>query len=219
MIEELTESWLRQRIGKFTSSEVGRLLETSRGGEGFGKTALSYIRKKLAENVTGQTVSLTSIDSLEWGNQFEGEAIEQYEMKTGNSVIYYGKLNPEFIEYSDYFGGSPDGLVGEDGLVEVKCPYNSSVHINNLLMDDLTIIDSDYYPQIQANLLVTEREWLDFISYDPRMANNFLRLKVIRVERNEDYIEAMKDRIAQATVILKDMYTKLMESETNFKTY
>jgi transketolase len=105
------------------------------------------------------------------------------------------------------------GLVGEDGGIEIKCPYSSAVHARYLLMRspaDLKALKPEYYAQIQGNLLVTGRKWFDFVSYDPRVQNPAFALKVLRVERDEKMIAEIEEAITRATEYRDELLKQLM---------
>ena len=136
----------------------------------------------------------------------------QYEARTGNKVDLCG-----FIRYNKYFGGSPDGLVGEDGIVEIKCPYSGKVYVKYLLLEtqeDLKKLNRGYYTQIQGNLIVTSRKWCDFIAYDPRVQNPDLALKILRVERDEPFIDFCLKQLKKANKYKEEIKSKLLKMIT-----
>jgi exodeoxyribonuclease (lambda-induced) len=198
-----TFGWYVARWQHFTSSEVSKLIPGPRARPGeLQKTALSYIYEKLAEDVTEPVDSPDPLESKEdivWGHEHESEARAMYVDRTGIPVEECGFF---LWDGSRYFGGSPDGLAGEDGIIEIKCPFRTANHVKYLLLGspvELKELKPEYYGQIQGNLLVTGRRWCDFVSYDPRCTNPALRLKILRVGRDEDYIAAMKEAIRVAT--------------------
>jgi exodeoxyribonuclease (lambda-induced) len=210
-MEQNTAQWYGARLFHFTSSELSKLLTKPKSGEGVSKTAEAYIYDKIAEELTnGTCLDYTQVDTKEtrWGHELEPVAREAYEKAMDVEVELCG-----FIEHSPSFGGSPDGLVGEDGGIEIKCPYNSATHARYLLMQspaDLKALKPEYYAQIQGNLLVTGRKWFDFVSYDPRVQNPAFALKVLRVERDEKMIAEIEAAIARATDYLDELLKQLM---------
>lgn len=215
-----TSRWYADRLFHFTSSEVGKLLKEpkSKADKEAGKLSASaegYIFDKLAEILTnGTCIDYTAIDTkeLKWGNEFEAIARKEYEQRCGVCVELCG-----FIPYNSIFGGSPDGLVGEDGLIEIKCPYNSANHARNLLLqsvEDFIKLHPDYYAQIQGNLLATGRQWADFVSYDPRVQNSSLMLKVLRINREETFIESIKSALQRADTLKKE-YMAMLVAQMN----
>lgn len=186
------ELWHLDRIGKFTSSKIGALMSKGRGKDNeWGQMAMSYIYTKIAEKMTGVPHYTPETKSMEWGNDHEAEAIEKYNELTGNDATPMGKV---FIKFNDNCGGSPDGFVGENGVIEVKCPYNSANHIETFIERTMK---KEYWYQCQGNILFSNRDWCDFISYDPRMPKE-MQLVVIRVERDNEVCDAIAERIEAA---------------------
>lgn len=206
------ETWRSERIGCFTSSEIYKLLVSGRKKEQyFGETAMTYIRETVGEIITGETPEVSS-KAIEWGYANEHDAALEYEKKMNVRVDYYGAGNPKYFPYSDVAGGSPDGLVGEKTLIEIKCPFNSGNHIKFLMMDNqgqLKADNFDYYCQVQMNLLCTNRELAHFISYDPRVIDHRLRLAILEVTRDNELIKEIEERIRAASEIVKNLLTKL----------
>jgi hypothetical protein len=205
------EAWRAERLGKFTASEIHKLMEKGTKGSYFGKGAMTYIMEVVGEIITGETPEVTA-RAIEWGWANEYEAIQEYEKRTGISVQYYGSGQPKFVPYNDVAGGSPDGEVGSNKLIEVKCPYNSGNHVKFLSMSgqiDLKERNYDYFCQSQFNLRCTEREIADFLSYDPRVIEPRLKLAIIEITRDEELIKEMEERIDAATDIVKSILQKL----------
>lgn len=196
-------NWQQQRCGKFTASEISKLFVGGKSkSEYFGKGALTYIKTKLAEILTGDVVEVETT-SMEWGNSQELEAVLEFEKLFSLTVDYYGKGNPKFFPHDDNSGSSPDGIVKEEeSIVEIKAPYNSKYHVDHLLLssaEDLKKENFDHYAQIQMNLLCTGKTLCYFISYDPRLIEPRLRMKILKVYRDEEFITEIKERISEAT--------------------
>lgn len=213
MIFEEQQHWQIQRLGKFTASELWKLFQSGRGKGGyFGKGAKTYIREKLAEILTGQiTRDLTGLNSIEWGQANEHAAIkafqEQFQIP---ELTYFGGGYPAFFEYNQYSGGSPDGLT-ESHVIEVKCPYNSGIHIDNLIgakqSDPLSwFIDNrpEYYTQIQFNMMCCNKNKGCFVSFDPRISDSDKQLAVIEIICNEPFQTEIINRIDRAVSLIKD---------------
>lgn len=155
LIEQNSEEWLKLRSGKFTASTFADLFAT--------KTTQAYkkaIRKVVFERLTGESPESFSNDWMNRGHELEPIARKEYEDYTFNTVSDGG-----FFEYNEWVGASPDGLIGEDGLIELKCPaYNTFIDylINNKL-------PSEYLYQVQGQLFVTGRKWCDFTAYHPKL--------------------------------------------------
>lgn len=200
--EKGDSAWHQQRLGRLTSSRFGDMMQKGRGQDKrFGVSAMKYIYEKIAEMITMQPHVFSS-QATDWGSQMEANAIEKYEQITGNKVHYTG-----FLEFGEYAGGTPDGLVGEDGIIEVKCPFNPANHVE-LLLEGM-VVNTDHNFQIQGNLMVTGRKWCDYISYDPRVAEEALQIKIIRVERDEEIIEAIQERIAEVAEKIKELKAQI----------
>lgn len=189
--EEYSE-WQQARVGKFTSSRIGDLMVNGRGKDKFwGDTAMNYIYEKIAELLTGIPNQTPETRAMEWGNDNEGPAIKRYAEATGNPVEHLGKV---FIEFNDMCGGSPDGFVGDDGILEIKCPYNSANHIKTYITGE---VPKGHLFQCQANMLFSGRSWCDYVSFDPRMPEA-IQLKIIRIKRDEEVCNQILERIELA---------------------
>ncbi len=198
---EMTQ-WQAQRLGKFTASRLGNLMVKGRAKDAiWGESAMSYIYEKIAEKMTGIPHYIAETRAMEWGNDHEAEAIAHYNEITGNDAMPMGKT---FIIFSELCGGSPDGFVDEDGIVEAKCPYNSANHIRTFIEQQ---IKKEHIFQCQGNMLFSNRKWCDFISYDPRMPDS-MKMVVIRIERDEEICDAIWDRIMQASEKILEIQEK-----------
>lgn len=179
--------WHQARCGKITASRFKDVMTNARGGEGWSKTALSYADEIIGEILTLDYKNIEAA-SLDWGTENEPLAIEAYELFADTFVVPSGLV---LLNEKSIIGGSPDGLVDSDGIIEVKCPYNPANHVKTLRCG----MPREHIPQIQGNMYVTEREWCDFISFDPRIDGKG-RLYVERVERDEMYIKKLSDRLS-----------------------
>lgn len=200
---EQQQQWIEQRCGKFTASEIHKLMEKGRSSNYFGKGAMSYIQMKAAEILTLEPNNggRLNTNAMEWGNAHEHEAVKEYERVNKCSVTYYGAANPKFFQYTEFSGGSPDGMVNGNKIIEIKCPYNSSEHISHLMLfsaDDLKGYAPEYYWQMVANMVFTGSKFATFISYDPRFVYEKLRLKTIDFDLLPGDEEILKERIAEA---------------------
>ena len=168
-ILQRSEDWHADRCGKVTASRVKDISAKPKTGKAYNALTLTI----LTERLTGvQEESFTS-SAMQWGIDQEVHAITAYENETGNFVVGTGLVNHPAIKMS---GASPDGLVDQDGQLEVKCP-NSQTHLNTVLTKE---VPSEYIPQITWQLACTRRKWCDFVSYDPRLPE-YLQLVIIRV--------------------------------------
>jgi hypothetical protein len=208
-IEHGSEDWHRARSGKFTPSELYRLMtEPKVKTEKLSEGAKTYVKEKIAEILTvdiSNEKMFHGNNATEWGNSFEGEAIELFSDMLNKEIINVG-----FINYDDNFGGTPDGI-SHDNLfgIEVKCPYNPSIHLDNLLLDSLAFKKErkEYYWQIQGYSLITGIEDWYFVSYDPRQID--YKLKILPIKRNEDDIRIIKEKLQIAAEYKQELLTKL----------
>ena len=183
--EQGSIEWLSLRLGKITASRVKDVLTKGRGTSP-SKTSESYMMELIAEILTGNSKPFFENDAMRWGTETEPQARAMYAVN--NDFVDVKEV--AFVEHNEFIGISPDGLVGGDGLLEVKCP-NTTTQLKRALSDDYS---ADYKAQIQMQLWVTEREWCDFLSFDPRLECSAGYLQQ-RVMRDEEYIEEMKVKV------------------------
>lgn len=213
MIDDIN-NWKSQRLGKFTSSEIYKLMQQGRKkGELFGKGALTYIREKVSEILTGEEIKdLSGLNAIEWGHANELDAIRSYQDRMQiEYVTYYGGAYPNYIPFNKYSGGSPDAET-ETHCIEAKCPYSSQVHIDNLLgslsaspIEWMKVERSEHYCQLQFNMLLTGKVKGHYISFDPRMVEEVDRLAIIEVVQDDKLIIELVERLKSASKIAKEM--------------
>ncbi len=191
--EQGSDDWFQARLGKVTASNFGKAI-----AGGAGKTRKQYMIKLIAERMTGQCQDGYSNAVMQNGIETEPRARDYYEMLNGCPVDEVG-----FCELNENVGASPDGLVGTDGEIEIKCPL-ASTHIETILADK---VPSVYIPQIQGQMWVTGRQWCDFISYVPAMKYKPFWCK--RVLRDEDYIMELEKNINKFVDQMLDMEKQL----------
>jgi hypothetical protein len=202
--------WIMDRCGKITASEIHKIMGKGRSKDAyFGQLAETYMLSKIAEILTLEPINggRMNTDAMDWGNAHESDAAAAFQQKHPHlNLQYYGVINPKFFEYNQYCGGSPDGVftaaTGDNGIIEIKCPYNSTEHVRHLLITDaasLLDIAPEYYWQMVANMLFTETRIGYFISFDPRMALERLQLHVVPIEPIDGHIDLLKERIAEAS--------------------
>ena len=206
--------WKEERLGIFTASKISDLLVTERGGKGFGKSAMTYINAVLAELLTGEQAPEVTTKPIEWGNEWEPVAMAEYRKRfPDKEVVYFGKENPRLFSLAPEYpcGSSPDGLIYDERVIEIKCPYNSSVHIENLGLTPETFRDErkEYFAQIQLNMICTGTNKAHFVSFDPRMIDDELKLSLIEMPKDDDFCKNMINRIEAAGEILRNKYKKL----------
>jgi len=193
LLEQGTDEWKMARLGHVSASNIAAVM--SKGKDNSESTIRrNYKIKLVAERMTGKPQESYKNAAMEWGNEQEPFARMAYEALTGTLVDKTGFWKHETKEW---IGVSPDGLVGDDGLIEIKCP-NTTTHLE-YIFDDVT--PSEYRKQIQMQLWVTGRAWCDFVSYDPRLpVNNQLFIK--RNMRDNKLIALMQEDV---DVFLKEI--------------
>lgn len=221
MIEQIDakDKWFLARHGRFTASEIGKLLSKGNGTEMFGKGALTYIREKAIEKMTvlHERPELDEVKSLLHGKAHEFPAYQSYVMATGNySMRYFGTDEPLFLSYDDNSGGSPDGIMGKDTTIhlglEVKCPKNSNVHFDYLHFKDqwdLREYNSDYYAQIQFLMMITKAPMFHFCSFDDRFIDPKKKIKIIEVSPDKKFQDNLDVRLKMAVKMRDSIIAEL----------
>lgn len=192
--------WHAARLGKATASKITDIMATLKsGGEAAGRK--NYRAQLVVERLTGCPTESYMNGAMQWGIDNEPSARECYTFATGNAVDQIGFVDHPGIQMS---GASPDGLVGADGLIEIKCP-NSATHIEYLLAG---VPPADYLKQMFWQMDCTGRSWCDFVSYDPRMPLD-LQLFVVRLQRDDTKIAEMRVAVSSFLAEVDDMVTRL----------
>jgi len=186
-IEQRSEAWFQARLGKVTASAVADVLAKTKTGVSASRG--NYLIKLAIQRVTGQIEESYTNDAMQWGIDNEDQARVAYEVASGNFVDQVGFVGHEII---DWFGCSPDGLVDNDGLVEIKCP-NSATHWEYFKSKE---VPKKYFIQMQAQMSCTGRKWCDFVSFDPRMPERS-QLLIIRVPRDNTFIDLMETEVME----------------------
>lgn len=194
--------WHEARRGKVTGS---RFADVLRGRSGKSLTAEIYMFDLIAEVITGRVSEQHGSRATDWGTANEAEARMQYIMASGEVLTEVG-----FIDSTEMpgVGCSPDALVGTEGILEIKCPYNTSVHLKTILSGK---VPDEYEPQVHGNMWVTGRQWCDFVSYDPRVQQAGLSYFCIRVKRDEGYIEQIAETVSRFRQQLDIKLAKLIQ--------
>lgn len=178
--------WFQQRLGKVTASRVADVVAKTKSGPSASRA--NYMAQLIAERLTGNVQESFTNGAMQWGTEKEPEARAAYEFYRNETVKEIGFVLHPNIEQS---GASPDGLVGDDGMVEIKCP-NTATHLETLLGQ---MIPSKYHNQMQWQMACAGRQWCDFVSYDPRLPEN-MRLFVKRMPRDDLRIKELETEIA-----------------------
>jgi putative phage-type endonuclease len=186
-MDQRTDDWFTARLGKVTASRIADVVSKTKTGVSASRA--NYMAQLIVERMTGKPTESYSNSAMQWGTDTEPLARAAYEMATGYMVDEVGFVEHESLSMC---GASPDGLVGEKGLIEIKCP-NTSTHIETLINGT---IDNKYMLQMQWQMACTDREWCDFVSFDPRMPEP-LQLKIIRVNFNEPLVTDLENQVEQ----------------------
>ena len=159
-MEQRTDEWFHARLGRVTASRIADIMAKTKTGPSASRT--NYMAELIVERLTGKAGDSYQNAAMIWGTNTEPLARAAYEAHRGVLVEETGFVPHPYIAMA---GASPDGLVGTDGLVEVKCP-NTATHIDTMMTEKVPM---KYILQMQWQMLCTGREWCDFVSYDPRM--------------------------------------------------
>jgi len=197
-MEQRTEEWFAARLGKVTASRVADVLAKIKSGESASRK--NYKMELVVQRLTNKVGESFTNAAMEWGTEQEPFARMAYEAHTGTFVKEEGFVDHPIIEG---FGCSPDGIVGE-GLIEIKAP-NTANHIETVLENKAP---SKYIPQMQCQMACTGAKWCDFVSFDPRVPED-LQLFVVRVERDQEYIDSMEVEVKQFLSEVLDLFNQL----------
>jgi putative phage-type endonuclease len=193
-----SDEWKQLRLGRVTASRVADVV--ARTKTGYGASRANYMAALIAERLTGVPTETYQNAAMIHGTETEPEARAAYAFYEGVTVDQVAFVPHPKI---DQASASPDGLIGEDGLVEIKCP-NTATHLDTLLGQ---AVPAKYVDQIQFQMACTGRKWCDFVSYDPRMPEN-MRLFIKRLPRDDKRIAELEGEIAS---FLLEMAVKLSE--------
>ena len=204
MSEEIiqgSDEWKALRLGKVTASRVADVV--ARTKTGYGASRANYAAQLIAERLTGVAAESYTNAAMQHGTDTEPEARSAYEFYYGVTVEQVAFVPHPTIADA---GCSPDGFVGDDGLVEIKCPQTAT-HLETLLGQS---VPGKYEAQMQFQMACTDRSWCDFVSYDPRMPES-MRLFVKRIHRDESRITELETEVA---AFLSELSAKIVQLES-----
>jgi len=196
-----SDEWKAQRCGKATASRMSDL--RARTKTGWGASRANYMAELIAETLTGVPADQYVNAAMKWGTEHEPDARDAYCFVTDWEAVQVGFIDHPTIPMC---GASPDSLIGEEGLVEIKCP-NTATHIETLLRQT---VPDEYYQQMQWQMACTGRQWCDWVSFDPRMPEQ-LRLFIKRVMRDDPLIQIMSNDIITFQAEMADKVGKLKQ--------
>ncbi len=186
-MDQQTEEWHNARLGKVTASRLSDVM--ARTKTGYGASRANYMTELVLERLTGRRAEGYTNAAMQWGIDTEADAKAAYEFRTNAEIVSVGFIDHPLIAMT---GASPDGLIGENGLIEIKCP-NSATHIDYVLTG---MVPKKYDLQMQWQMACTGRQWCDFVSYDPRLPPN-LSMLVKRIDRDNDLIAEMEIEVRE----------------------
>lgn len=193
--------WFAMRAGKVTASRVADVI--ARTKTGYGASRANYAAELIAERLTGTTAPSFTNAAMQWGTDTEPKARDAYCFRHDVDVAEIGFVDHPTIAMT---GASPDGLVGAEGLVEIKCP-NTATHLDTLLGET---VPGKYVTQMQWQMACTGRAWCDFASFDPRLPAS-MSLFVRRIERDDAMIADLEREVAAFIAEIDDKVARLNE--------
>lgn len=198
-----SDAWIAARLGKLTASRISEA--TARTRTGWGASRANLMASLMVERLTGQPAESYTNDAMKYGTETEPQARSAYSFITDNDVAQVGFIDHPTIAMS---GASPDGFIGADGLLEIKCP-NTATHIDFLLTGK---VPDKYLKQMCWQMACSRSKWCDFVSFDPRLPVD-LQIKIVRYIPTPDEIAELEK---QARDFLKELDAKL-ESLTKLR--
>lgn len=208
--QQRTEEWYKQRLGRFSCSQFYRLmteprLKADKEAGNLSDGAMTYVYECVAERLTGKRAK------DEFTSKYTEHGIDNEPVAKGiyNAVFNCTIEDSPYIEYGVNGGGSPDGLIAKDGVIEIKCPYTITSHLQHKLIDLIDVGKSEYYWQCLGYLLITGRTWIDFVSYHPDYPGK-LQIVYKRLNRADlkDDLLRLQNKLNKATKI----FTTLVDS-------
>ncbi len=192
-------AWAAARLGKVTASRVSDVIAKTKTG--YSASRANLMAALIAERLTGEAQESYTNAAMQWGIDKEADAKSLYELRRTVEVLPGG-----FVEHPNIgmCGASPDGFVGEDGIVEIKCP-NTATHLDTLLSGK---IPAKYEPQMLWQMACTGAEWCDFVSFDPRMPP-IMQMFIERLPRDETRIAEIGGEVIAFLAELNDRLAAL----------
>lgn len=211
-IDNEERDWHIARLGKVTGSKLGKLVVKDTSNKSY-KLSKSKTASDLLYKIAWERFLITESDglnrlnvssqSMQHGNDYELEAIQYFE-ETKNLKVKIGGY--KFETLNDFFGGTPDGYIGKDAIIEVKCPWNGGNHLKTLLTGE--IYNDEHFYQIQGYMLLTGAKKCYYCTYDPDLPEG-IKLSVLEIERDEEVIEAIRSIIDECKTIIVELIEKV----------
>lgn len=191
--EQRSPEWFEARLGRPTASRFGDIMAKTRSG--YSTSRKNYRAELVIQRLTQEIPENYQSSAMAWGVENEPTARLAYELETGNSVEDTSLWLHDEIEA----GASPDGLIGKDGCLEIKCP-NTATHLETLRSGR---VPRQYFAQVQGQMWVTGRQWCDFVSFDPRLPQN-AQLFITRVPKDDAYIKDLEYELIEFLKEIED---------------
>lgn len=185
MEEQRSPTWYAARLGKVGASRIAELM--ARIKTGYGASRANLMAELICERLTGVNAEGYKSAAMQWGTETEPAAKAAYIFMTDREIEDVGFIDHPSIPMA---GASPDGLVGIDGLVEIKAPYTAT-HIEMLLSGS---VEGKYFLQMMFQMAVTGRAWCDFVSFDPRLPPE-MQLWIKRIPRDDEKIAEIESEV------------------------
>jgi putative phage-type endonuclease len=203
-MEQRSKEWFQARQGKLSASSMYDAMSYT--AKGLSTAKRTELLNRLAwERINGVSFEMFVNNAMKWGVEYEDEARLEYEAATGNFVIETGFVDHPILPM---FGASPDGLIGEDGLVELKCPTQAT-HADYIIEG---VVPEQYKAQMTVQLMCTGRVWCDFASYDPRNIAQF-KLFIRRFVPDKDYVKLVTDEAIKFHKECNELVDKILQSQ------
>lgn len=199
-IEQRSDAWIQKRLGFCGCSRIGDVMATGRGGQP-SATRRNYMHELLCERLTGVHNETYCSKEMQWGVEQEPIARSLYEAKTGQMVIETGGMEHPKIKW---WYGSPDGLIGNDGGIEIKCKTTAN-HLETMMSGK---IDTAHLYQITGYVEIFNLSWYDYVGFDPRLPEN-LQLYVKRFYRDDLPIDEVRDAVTKFIDELNELERKV----------
>lgn len=203
-MEQRSEEWFTQRLGKVTASRVADVMATTKSGPAASR--VNYMMELLCQRLTGAREEGFTSAAMQRGTDLEPIARSAYEVESGLIVSETG-----FIQHPKIagFGASPDGLVGVDGMLEIKCP-NTAQHVEFMRSK---LPPTKYQWQMLAQMSCSGRDWVDFVSFDDRLPEP-LQYRCVRFHADTKRISEMERAIEEFLTELDDLESEMMKEAT-----
>ena len=195
--EQRSDEWFQARMGRLTASRVYDAVKKTAKGNYYAARD-TYMAELIAERISNKPMPSYKSWAMQWGIDQEGPAKEAYQLLKGTAVKDCGFIKHKGIPW---FGGSPDGLVGDEGIIEIKCPETAK-HLNTILTQE---VDESYVYQMNTNMIVSGAEWCDYVSFDPRIEGE-MSIFVKRFYLDEEIAIEIED---EAKLFIKEMLDKI----------